>query len=243
MSYPILCILLLSARVIAFSQPPEHSNSHAPVHPAWLDNPISTGPLGDQKLKKDIPAYVLEYAPLVHLAEDEIHWPSVMDEHLLHTTPYLNYTPVPKNEQHPTVSNLGDLNIHEDSVFLYLQSKDDVLTNPLWMLSEHNIPVPPPVIPEHNGSSTESDGENNDAGKKKTSKRGGRSPAPAVLVVVEKEEGVVLAFWFYFYSYNLGNSVFGVGFGDHVGDWEHSVTKFRNGVPETMFLSQHTGGR
>jgi hypothetical protein len=240
MFYLTLRTVVLSAGVITFAQALE-----TPVHPEWLDT-HAPEPSGNQKFKKDIPSYVLEYAPLVHLAEDEIHWPSVMDEHLLHTTPYVNFEPVPKSEQHPTLSNLGDLNRHEDGLHLYLQSRDDVLTNPAWMLSEHNMPVPPPATPEHNEttSSTSKDDEGKNGGKqKKISKTGGRSPAPVVLTVVEKEDGVVLAFWFYFYSYNLGNSVFGVGFGDHVGDWEHSVVKFRNGVPETMFISQHTGGR
>jgi hypothetical protein len=107
------------------------------------------------------------------------------------------------------------------------------------------MPVPPPATPGVNETdSAAADGKRKKSKKqKKINKTGGRSPAPAVLTVVEKDDGVILAFWFYFYSYNLGNSVFGVGFGDHVGDWEHSVMKFRNGVPETMFISQHTGGR
>jgi hypothetical protein len=76
-----------------------------------------------------------------------------------------------------------------------------------------------------------------------TPSRGGRSSAPAVLVVVEKDGGVVDAFWFFFYSYNLGNSVFTFRFGNHVGDWEHSVVRFYNGVPKVMFCSEHEGGK
>jgi hypothetical protein len=71
---------------------------------------------------------------------------------------------------------------------------------------------------------------------------GGRSGAPAVLVVVDKGKGVVDAFWFYFYSYNLGNKVFNVRFGNHVGDWEHSVIRFYNGEPKAMFFSEHNFG-
>ncbi|KFY44878.1 hypothetical protein V494_01262 [Pseudogymnoascus sp. VKM F-4513 (FW-928)] len=244
MLYPTLRILALSAAVITSAQALEQ-DSDTPIHPEWLDSNMPNGAGGDENIKREIPSYVMEYAPLVHLAEDEIHWPSLMDEHLLHTKPYVDFTPVPKNEQHPTLSNLGDLNRHENGLHLYLQSRDDVLTSPAWMLSAHNMPVPPPASPEGNETdSTEPNVEGKKTKKeKKISKIGGRSPAPVVLTVVEKEDNVVLAFWFYFYSYNLGNSVFGVGFGDHVGDWEHSVMKFRNGVPETMFISQHTGGR
>lgn len=240
MFYPTLRTLALSAGVITFTQALD-----APVYPEWLDTQAPE-PSGGQTVKKDVPSYVLEYAPLVHLAEDEIHFPSLMDEHLLHTMPCLDFTPVPKNEHHPTLSNLGNLNYHDGGLHLYLQSRDDVLTSPAWLLSAHNMPVPLPANPEHNetNTATSDDGEGkNGEQQKKFSKIGGRSPAPVALAIVEKEDGVVLAFWFFFYSYNLGNSIFGVGFGDHVGDWEHSVMKFRNGVPETMFISQHTDGR
>lgn len=71
---------------------------------------------------------------------------------------------------------------------------------------------------------------------------GGRSDAPAVLIVLDKGNGVVDAFWFYFYSYNLGNEVFGVRFGNHVGDWEHSLVRFHHGTPKAVFLSEHAFG-
>jgi hypothetical protein len=71
---------------------------------------------------------------------------------------------------------------------------------------------------------------------------GGRSDAPAVLVVVDKGHGVVDAFWFYFYSYNLGNKVFNVRFGNHIGDWEHTLIRFHNGKPKAIFFSEHNLG-
>jgi hypothetical protein len=71
---------------------------------------------------------------------------------------------------------------------------------------------------------------------------GGRSDAPAVLVVVPKGDGVVDAFWFFFYSYNLGNAVFNVRFGNHVGDWEHTVVRFQHGEPKAVFFSEHSFG-
>ena len=70
----------------------------------------------------------------------------------------------------------------------------------------------------------------------------GHSPAPAVLVVVEKEFGIVDAFWFFFYSYNLGNEVFGIRFGNHVGDWEHVLVRFQNERPNALFFSEHFFG-
>ena len=72
--------------------------------------------------------------------------------------------------------------------------------------------------------------------------RGGRSGAPAVLVVVDKGHGVVDAFWFFFYSFNLGNVVLNIRFGNHVGDWEHTAIRFHHGVPKAVFFSEHNFG-
>lgn len=71
----------------------------------------------------------------------------------------------------------------------------------------------------------------------------GYSKAPAVLVLVDKGSGVLDAFWFFFYSYNLGQTVLNMRFGNHVGDWEHCMVRFENGVPRAMFLSEHEGGQ
>ncbi|TDZ40752.1 Vacuolar protein sorting-associated protein 62 [Colletotrichum trifolii] len=71
----------------------------------------------------------------------------------------------------------------------------------------------------------------------------GRSAAPATLVIVEKEDGIVDAFWFFFYAYNLGQTVLGMRFGNHVGDWEHSVVRFQHGKPRAVFLSEHAAGQ
>ncbi|KAL2384897.1 hypothetical protein RJZ90_001639 [Blastomyces dermatitidis] len=70
----------------------------------------------------------------------------------------------------------------------------------------------------------------------------GRSKAPAVLIVVDKGNGIVDAFWFYFYSFNLGNIVLNVRFGNHVGDWEHSLVRFHHGKPKAVFFSEHSFG-
>jgi hypothetical protein len=71
----------------------------------------------------------------------------------------------------------------------------------------------------------------------------GHSQAPAVLILVDKGAGIVDAFWFFFYSYNLGQTVLNIRFGNHVGDWEHCMVRFQHGVPRAMFLSEHAGGK
>jgi len=238
MSPSIVRLLLLSTSALSTlahaSPSPESTSAHA----EWLDTPVP-GALSGEKIMKDVPSYVLDYAPLVHLSEEEIYWPSLVDDHLLHTTPSLNFTPMQESEQHPTTSNLGDFNKYDDGAFVFLQSKDLVETMPAWLTSEQNIPVVQGV-----GLQKAQEGSERRGGKKKEgSQTGGRSPAPAYLLVAEKEDGVVDAFWFFFYSYNLGNTVFGIGFGDHVGDWEHTVVRFKNGVPESMFVSEHAFGQ
>nr|POE93512.1 putative vacuolar protein sorting-associated protein tda6 [Quercus suber] len=70
----------------------------------------------------------------------------------------------------------------------------------------------------------------------------GRSSAPAFLVVVDKGDGILDAFWFFFYSFNLGQRVLNIRFGNHVGDWEHTMIRFKHGKPETIFLSEHDFG-
>lgn len=70
----------------------------------------------------------------------------------------------------------------------------------------------------------------------------GRSNAPVILIVVPKADGVVDAFWFFFYSFNEGTSVMNIRFGNHVGDWEHTLIRFKHGKPQAAFLSAHSNG-
>ncbi|KAL2016441.1 hypothetical protein VTK56DRAFT_3528 [Thermocarpiscus australiensis] len=71
----------------------------------------------------------------------------------------------------------------------------------------------------------------------------GYSRAPAILILVDKGAGILDAFWFFFYSYNLGQTVLNIRFGNHVGDWEHCMVRFQHGIPRAMFLSEHAGGK
>ncbi len=34
-----------------------------------------------------------------------------------------------------------------------------------------------------------------------------------------------------------------IRFGNHVGDWEHCMIRFENGIPRAMFLGEHSGGK
>jgi hypothetical protein len=248
--------------------------------PIWPESRIRPGNwAGDSRVLKDIPQYVLDYAPLVHLNSKEYFWPSDMSEHLEHVHTYVNETKVAGQS---TVSNLGELNILDglNGRWVYLESNDyidmwkdaNIKDLPPWLTGKHNIPVAPvdgakaqtqavledlpawnedfhiwhTVGPKASSSTEELPPAMNERQSDEPLKIpsvGGRSSAPAILVVVEKDVGVVDAFWFFFYSYNLGNSVFTFRFGNHVGDWEHAAMRFFNGVPKVMFLSEHEGGK
>ncbi|EPE02697.1 vacuolar protein sorting-associated protein [Ophiostoma piceae UAMH 11346] len=287
----------------------------------------------------DVPGYVLDYAPLVHLYSGENFWPSHIDEHIKHMVAYTDGEPV----QQPENDRLNLDNIYQKlnniTTPLYLTSEVDVESRPEWLHSHDGIPL----AFDNDGGSDDNDGINrggnpdaknghdyeqppqefsddttwhsvdrdhplerisdprklpnpmwgagmgelklkarsmgpedarmrnirkaateqvvmgdvkNEGGNKGVTEdgesftihgyepdEGGYSKAPAILVLVDKGSGILDAFWFFFYSYNLGQTVLKVRYGNHVGDWEHSMIRFENGVPRALFLSEHAGGQ
>lgn len=240
---------------------------------AWSDT---------ERVLRDIPQFVFDHAPLIHLYSGETYWPGDIAEHLQHTTPFFNYTPATTERRHENLSTLDQLNEYGRGVFLH--SDDNIEELPEWLRGIKNVPRPVPaaVVDEHPpplaslpyddelkvdtstnnaswvkaGISESSDpadvsfpsaikldsSSNNIDADPPAPRVVGRSRAPAILIVVAKEDGVVDAFWFFFYSYNLGNSVLGVRFGNHVGDWEHTCVRFEHGEPRAVYFSEHSGG-
>ena len=222
-------------------------------------------------MSKNIPRYVLDYAPLVHLSSNEQFWPCDIAEHLLHVDPRLNYTLLRTGLELLNLTNLDQLNKWDYGGHLYIQSKDDVETRPQWLSGRKNIPSDS-ELPGIHGSNEDgaayiglrdqailgrktylgpNEHTHGDTVHTSTAKAelnpaemtlGGRSRAPATLIVVQKADGIVDAFWFFFYSYNLGNQVL-VRFGNHVGDWEHTMVRFENGKPKAVYYSEHFFGR
>lgn len=162
----------------------------------------------------ELPRYVIDYAPLVHLYSEERYLPYDVQEYVTNFhVRYENGSIVPGTENDMNIHKLSEL---KDSHLLYLTANSDFDSDPDWITGIDNKPN---LI----------NGEIKDA--------------PATLIIVDKGNGWVDAFWFYFYSFNLGPFVMGQGpYGNHVGDWEHSLVRFYKGEPKIVWMSAHGGG-
>ena len=101
---------------------------------------------------------------------------------------------------------------------VYLTSNDDITTDPEWLRG---------TAPDSNGIT---------------------SGINSAIVVNEKKDSSVDVFCFYFYAFNPGTSVLSLSFlnfGTHVGDWEHTMLRFRSTTspPEAIWYSQHANGQ
>ncbi|GME89638.1 unnamed protein product [[Candida] boidinii] len=200
---------------------------------AYLDNilasdrnfrnlpPIISVPKESQRTipEGEIPQYVIDYAPLVHLYSEEKYLPYDIKEFVtnLHAEFY-NGTRIPGFEDKLKITDLEKLQKYNKAPdkLVYLTSNKDVDKDPEFITGKKNIPR---II----------DGK--------------IVNAPAVLIVMDKGNGWVDSYWFYFYSFNLGPFVMGCGpYGNHVGDWEHSLVRFHNGKPIITWMSAHGGG-
>ena len=94
-----------------------------------------------------------------------------------------------------------------------MTSKTNVSTNPAWLYG---------VPPARNYSTP-----------------GATSSAT---IVYDHGDGTVDAFYMYFYAFNYGDVVLNQLLGNHVGDWEHTMIRFLNGQPTTMWFSIHDFG-
>ncbi|KAH8601665.1 hypothetical protein B0O99DRAFT_197248 [Bisporella sp. PMI_857] len=161
-----------------------------------------------------IPPYVLKYAPLVWLDEEERYFPSDIYEQVNNTLPQVNHTEIENPPSPLTLDNLGILNNFGDKgLNVFLTSAVDVETHPSWLEG---------IVPDSNGRT---DGA-----------------ISCVIVINDHGDGVVDAFYMYFYAFNRGNTVLGQELGDHIGDWEHNMVRFENGKPQALWFSQHGYG-
>jgi hypothetical protein len=133
---------------------------------------------------------------------------------VVNTIPAVNFTEVETSPYPLTLDNLDVLNsCGNDGVDVYLTSIIDVTTSPNWI----------------NGVVPDSTGKTNDA-------------TSCAIIVNNHGSGLVDVFYMYFYAYNLGNTVLFHELGDHIGDWEHNMIRFQDGVPQEIWYSQHSNG-
>ncbi|KAF9735493.1 hypothetical protein PMIN06_010771 [Paraphaeosphaeria minitans] len=157
-----------------------------------------------------VPDYVLKYAPVVYLHNQDPYMPSDLNTHISHTTPRVNFNTVSA----PNPLDLNSLNQLGGDV--YLTSNDDITTIPEWLKG---------VRPDGNGKT---------------------EGTTAAVIVNDKGNGDVDAFYMFFYTYNWGGEVLGLSslnFGNHVGDWEHVMVRFKDGQPQAVWYSQHANGQ
>jgi hypothetical protein len=130
------------------------------------------------------------------------------------TNPTVNFTTIDVKQAPLTLDNLDALNSYGDAgKDVYLTSIADVTTYPKWL----------------NGVPPDADGKTNGA-------------TSCAIIVNDHGVGFVDVFYMYFYAYNLGNTVLFHELGDHIGDWEHNMIRFQDGVPQEVWYSQHGNG-
>jgi len=176
--------------------------------------PIRTRPSMRARQVRGIENYVLKYAPMVWLDEQEQYFPSDIYAQVENTHPALNLTPITNAPEPLTLENLHDLNFFgNNGSNVFLTSNIDVTEDPKWLDG---------VVPNSAGKTT--------------------NAVSAAIIVNDHGDGLVDAFYMYFYAYNMGNTVLFQELGDHIGDWEHNMIRFQDGRPQAIWYSQHGNG-
>ncbi|KAH9829518.1 Vacuolar protein sorting-associated protein 62 [Teratosphaeria destructans] len=166
-----------------------------------------------------VPDFVTKYAPIVYLYSGDPFFPSDIGAQLQNTQPEVNFAVVSGAPSPLTLDNVNELNNH-GSNNVYLTSIQDPTTNPM----------PAYLYGVRPDSSGKTDGA-----------------VSCAIIVNDHGSGLVDAFYMYFYAFNYGGR-YGIGdiryiIGNHVGDWEHNMVRFENGVPTAVWYSQHSNGQ
>lgn len=176
----------------------------------------AAAPLERRQIPSGVPDFVTNYAPLVHLSSQDAYRPSDISNHLANTTPKLNFTALADIPNPLSLNNLATLNTLGGEN-IYLTSITPIESNPPFLFGR---------APDSTGST----GSTGDA-------------ITSAIIVRDHGDGVVDAFYFYFWAYNEGGEYFGFNIGNHVGDWEHNMIRFLDGVPKGVWFSQHAEGQ
>ncbi|CAG7918247.1 unnamed protein product [Penicillium olsonii] len=147
----------------------------------------------------------------VWLHSQEIYMPSDIQQQLDNTIPKVNWTSIEGVKSPLDLSNLDTLNsLGNTSVYLTSHDGIEASPQPAWFRG---------ITPDKDG-------------------RLGNGTGSAI-IIAERGNGTLDAFYFYFYAFNKGDKVLKMEFGDHIGDWEHNMIRFKNGKPDAIWYSQH----
>lgn len=169
-----------------------------------------------------LPSYALEFAPYVYLHSQEIFYPADIKSFLTNVAPEVNFTVIPQfssvmGSSSATYLQADKLQQGPDQSKVYLTAQSDIFKDPKdpWLYG-----VGPPDS-------------------------SGKSKAAAIIIAMDKSQqvgpGWVDVFYLFFYAYNQGNYFYNNRFGDHVGDWEHTMIRFRDGKPVYIAPEAHGG--
>jgi hypothetical protein len=184
-----------------------------------------SGVFGTTVPTRPVPQFITDFAPVVHLWSEERYLPYSIEKYVQHFTLDAADGNNSVKGQRLRIQDLQYFGANATGIEgpsrpqqtdLFLTALDEFARDPEWIRGNHNLPE---------------------------IESGRIRDAPAVLICVDKDDGAIDAFWFYFYSYNEGPYVMGGGpYGNHLGDWEHSLVRFRDGQPELVWMSAHGGG-
>lgn len=152
---------------------------------------------------------------MIYLDTAEKYFPSDLSAQLANTHPSINLTSIP-NPPSTNLYNLEILNNYgQGGENVYLTSNLDVTTSPAWLTG---------VVPSQSTYATP-------------------GAVSSAIIINDHGEGKVDVYYMYFYAYNQGNTVLWQELGDHIGDWEHNMVRFENGMPQAVWYSQHGNGQ
>ncbi|CCK68519.1 Vps62p KNAG_0B00710 [Huiozyma naganishii CBS 8797] len=197
----------------------QHENLPPVLSPGELDDETRSLPRGMRRL----PQFITDNCPLVHLYSEERYWPSDIQDYVSH----FHLT----NRDGENISTSRKLTLQDLKETYTVKLKNGTYANvhssEIYMTADSDFDEDPPWLLGHQpeyGTGSIRDG-------------------PAVVIVVDKGNGWVDAYWFYFYPFNWGPYIMGGGpWGNHVGDWEHSLVRFYMGQPKYLWMSAHGGG-
>lgn len=168
----------------------------------------------DKRAPEGVPSFVTDYAPVVYLYSTDPYRPSDIGAQLENTHPEVNFGTVDGAPNPLTLDNLSQLNDLGGDNEVFLTSKRDITTNPAYL----------------EGVAPDDSGKTGDA-------------VTCAIIVNDHGDGTVDAFYMYFYAYDFGGVYVGLNIGNHVGDWEHNMVRFKDGKPTAVWYSQHSNGQ